>query len=77
MPCAQHTRPISDDLKWGKHLGGTHDDPIGVQAASMHHHAQHDHERIQNTIPKGVPPMEIRKTKERQKPAVLKKYGIW
>lgn len=65
-PCA---RKISDDLKWGKHLGGTNDDHVGVQAVSMEHHARHDHERI----PPDVPPMEIRKVHEGQKAAILKK----
>ena len=65
-PCA---RKISDDLKWGKKLHGTHDDHVGVQGVSMKHHALHDHERI----PSGVPPMEIRKVHEGKTPAVLKK----
>lgn len=62
-------RKVSDDLKWGKHLGGTPDDHVGVQGISARHHAQHDHERI----PDSVHPMEIRKVREGQKPAILKK----
>ena len=70
LPCGcKHARAISDDLKWGKHLGGTHDDHVGVQKVSMAHHARHDHERI----PDGVPPMEIRKVQEGKTPAVLKR----
>jgi hypothetical protein len=66
MPHTPHTCPcarkISDDLKWGKHLGGTHDDHVGLQKMAMHHHAQHDNER-----------MEIRKVEEGKTPAILKK----
>jgi hypothetical protein len=70
MPCGcPHARKISDDLKWGKHLGGTHDDHVGVQHVSAMHHARHNHERI----PDGVPPMGIGKVHEGQKPAILKK----
>ena len=70
MPCANHTRKISDDLKWGPHVGGTLDDPMHVQRTSAHHHSQYDHERIPG---KGVPPMEIRKVQEGRTPEVLKK----
>ena len=70
MPCDCHkARKVSDDLKWGKHLHGTHDDPVGVQGVSMAHHARHDHERI----PDNVPPMKVGKVREGQKPAILKK----
>lgn len=68
-PCCRKARAISDDLKVGKHLGGTPDDMVGIQGVSMRHHAMHDHERI----PDGVPPMEIRKVHEGRKPEVLKK----
>jgi hypothetical protein len=65
MPCAcPHARKISDDLKWGKHLGGTHDDAVGLQKVAMHHHARHDHEREE---------IEIGKVKEGHTPAILKR----
>ena len=65
MPCGcKHARKISDDLKWGKHLGGTHDDHVGVQRASIAHHARHNHERD----------MEIQNVHEGQKAAILKKH---
>lgn len=71
MPCAcKHARKISDDLKWGKHLEGTHDDHVGLQKVAGSHHARYDHERI----PDGVPPMQVGKVREGQTPAVLKKH---
>jgi hypothetical protein len=67
--CCKKARKISDDLKWGRKLDGTMDDHVGVQGISAAHNAKYDHERI----PDGVPPMEIRKVREGQTPAVLKK----
>ena len=65
MPCdCRKARKVSDDLKWGKHLGGTHDDHVGLQKVAMAHHARHDHERDE---------MEIHKVHEGKKPAILKK----
>ena len=47
VPCDCHkARKISDDLKWNKHLPGTHDDHLGVQAASAIHHARDDKVRM-------------------------------
>ena len=70
MPHTCHcARKVSDDLKWGKHLQGTHDDPMEVQKISVHEHSRHDHQRI----PPGVPPMGIGKVQEGKQPAVLKK----
>jgi hypothetical protein len=53
-------RKISDDLKWGPHLGGTHDDHVGVQEVSVRHHERGSAFRVS----------EVR---EGQKPAILKK----
>ena len=58
-------RKVSDDLKWGKHLGGTNDDHVGLQKVSAEHHARSDHERDEA--------MGIHKVREGQKPAILKK----
>jgi len=71
MPAAncKKARHISDDLKWGPHVGGTHDDHVGLQKVSAAHHTKYDHQRI----PDGVPPMTVGKVREGQKPAVLKK----
>ena len=47
VPCDCHkARKISDDLKWNKHLPGTHDDHLGVQVASAIHHARDDKLRM-------------------------------
>lgn len=43
MSCGcKHARKISDDLKWGKHVTGSHDDHLGVQKISAIHHARDD-----------------------------------
>lgn len=51
---------VSDDLKWGPKLGGTHDDHVGVQDVSIRHHARSDG-------------MRVSEVREGQKPAILKK----
>lgn len=41
-PGCKCARGISDGLKWGKHVGGTHDDMMSVQKMSVIHHTRDD-----------------------------------